>query len=441
MKSIVLPLSLYRPMGLDTGIYWKISFDSYIIISMEIKKDPEIINRILNKAVEQILPDGDSFKERLLSGERLNVYQGFDPTAPTLHIGHTVGMRKLEDFRKLGHNVTFLIGDFTARIGDPSDKTEARASARTVLTKEQIADNLKVYVDQASHIIDIDNKDNPVKILYNGTWLEKLDFGDIIKLASEFTVQQMLKRSMFQKRLDEDKPIYLNEFMYPLMQGYDSVVMETDVEVGGNDQLFNMLAGRDMVRNHLNKEKFVITGKLLTTSQGDKMGKSEGNMIKLSDEPKDIYGKVMAFTDDQIVDGFELLTSTDLESIEEIKKRLEETDNPMPLKKELALRITSELKGEKEGKEAEEYFETVFQNKSIDTDLEEIEVQEKEYDILDLLIETKLAPSKSQARRLIEQDAVKIDDEKVTDWQMNIKLTQPIVIKVGKQILKITYQT
>jgi tyrosyl-tRNA synthetase len=404
----------------------------------EIKTERKIIDRILNKAVEQILPDKETLEKKLLSGEKLNIYQGFDPTAPTLHVGHTVGMRKLEDFRKLGHNVIFLIGDFTARIGDPSDKSEARASARTVLTEDEISENLKLYVEQSSHIIDIDNKDNPVKIMYNSTWLEKLDFGDIIKLASEFTVQQMIKRSMFQKRLEEDKPIYLNEFMYPLMQGYDSVMMDIDVEVGGNDQLFNMLAGRDMVKNHLNKEKIVIAGKLLTTAQGDKMGKSEGNMIKLSDDPKDIYGKVMAFTDDQIVDAFELLTSADLDEIEEVKKRFESDENPMKLKKELAFRVTSEFKTEKEAKSAEEYFETVFQNKSVKTELKEVTVKEKEYNILDLITGAKLAPSKSQARRLIEQNAVSIDDEKINDWQMSITLTEPIVIKVGKNILKIT---
>lgn len=407
---------------------------------MKVKTDTKIINRILNKAVEQILPDKESLKEKLLSGEKLNIYQGFDPTAPTLHIGHTVGMRKLEDFRKLGHNVIFLIGDFTARIGDPSDKKEARDSARTVLTKEEISDNLKLYVEQASHIIDIDNKDNPVRIMYNSSWLEPLDFADIIELASEFTVQQMIKRSMFQKRLEQDKPIYLNEFMYPLMQGYDSVMMDIDIEVGGNDQLFNMLAGRDMVRNHLDKEKFVIAGKLLTTTGGDKMGKSEGNMIKLSDEPKDIYGKVMAFTDEQIVDGFELLTSATLEEIEEVRKQFEGNENPMKLKKELAFRVTSEFKSEEDAKSAEEYFETVFQKKSGETDLEVETVEKKEYDILELLTETKLAPSKSQARRLIEQGAVKVDDDKITDWQMNVTITQPIVVKVGKKILKITNQ-
>lgn len=405
-----------------------------------VKTDRKIINRILNKAVEQILPDKETLEMKLLSGEKLNIYQGFDPTAPTLHIGHTVGMRKLEDFRKLGHNVIFLIGDFTARIGDPSDKTEARSSARKVLTEDEIAENLKHYVEQASHIIDIDNKENPVKIMYNSTWLEKLDFGDIIKLASEFTVQQMIKRSMFQKRLEEDKPIYLNEFMYPLMQGYDSVMMDIDVEVGGNDQLFNMLAGRDMVRNHLNKEKIVVAGKLLTTAQGDKMGKSEGNMIKLSDSPEDIYGKVMAFTDEQIVEGFEILTNAPMEEVEDIKEKMKSGENPMIFKKQLALKVTSELKGQQAGQKAQEYFETIFQKKSLEAEIKEVKVEKQEYNILDLMIETKLAPSKSQGRRLIEQNAVSIDDEKVTDWQKHIKLTQPIVVKVGKKILKITKQ-
>ena len=408
---------------------------------MDVKTDRIIIDRILNKAIEQILPDKESLEKKLLSGERLNIYQGFDPTADTLHIGHTVGMRKLEDFRKLGHNVMFLIGDFTARIGDPSDKKDARASARKVLTADEISNNLKNYVKHASHIIDIENKENPVKILYNSTWLDPLDFGDIIKLASEFTVQQMIKRSMFQKRLEEDKPIYLNEFLYPLMQGYDSVMMDIDVEVGGNDQLFNMLAGRDMVRNHLNKEKIVIAGKLLTTNEGDKMGKSEGNMIKLSDDAKDIYGKVMSFTDEQIVDGFELLTSADLDELEQIKERIKEDENPMILKKELAFRVTSEFKSGDEAKSAQDYFESVFQKKSLDTDLPEIELDEKEYNILDLIINTDASISKTQARRLVEQGAVKVNDERISDWQIQIDISKPTILKVGKKILQITYRT
>ena len=316
-----------------------------------------------------------------------------------------------------------------------------RASARKVLTADEISNNLKNYVKQASHIIDIENKENPVKILYNSTWLDPLDFGDIIKLASEFTVQQMIKRSMFQKRLEEDKPIYLNEFLYPLMQGYDSVMMDIDVEVGGNDQLFNMLAGRDMVRNHLNKEKIVIAGKLLTTNEGDKMGKSEGNMIKLSDDAKDIYGKVMSFTDEQIVDGFELLTSADLDELEQIKERIKEDENPMILKKELAFRVTSEFKSGDEAKSAQDYFESVFQKKSLDTDLPEIELDEKEYNILDLIINTDASISKTQARRLVEQGAVKVNDERISDWQIQIDISKPTILKVGKKILQITYRT
>ncbi|HQA98863.1 MAG TPA: tyrosine--tRNA ligase [Candidatus Dojkabacteria bacterium] len=408
---------------------------------MEIKKDLEIIERILNKAVEQILPSKDALKEKLLSGKRLTIYQGFDPTAPTLHIGHTVGMRKLEDFRKLGHKVIFLIGDFTARIGDPSDKKDARASARKVLTKEQIAHNLKNYVEQASHIIDIDNKENPVEIKYNSEWLDKLTFAEIIGLASEFTVQQMLKRSMFQERLKEDRPIYLNEFLYPLMQGYDSVMMEVDVEVGGNDQLFNMLAGRDMVFNHLNKEKIVIAGKLLEATGGEKMGKSEGNMVRLDDSAKDIYGKIMSFEDEKILIGFEILTNATLPELDEYKKRLESGENPMILKKELAYRITKEIKSKEEAENAQKVFESVFQKKDVEGEIPTTFVKENKLPLNNLLVEIGFAKSKSDARRLVDQGAVKINEEKKTTYNEEINITNtPQTIKVGKHITNISIQ-
>ena len=408
---------------------------------MEIKKDLEIIERILTKGVEQILPSKDALKEKLLSGKRLTIYQGFDPTAPTLHIGHTVGMRKLEDFRKLGHKVIFLIGDFTARIGDPSDKKDARASARKVLTKEQIAHNLKNYVEQASHIIDIDNKENPVEIKYNSEWLDKLTFAEIIELASEFTVQQMLKRSMFQERLKEDRPIYLNEFLYPLMQGYDSVMMEVDVEVGGNDQLFNMLAGRDMVFNHLNKEKIVIAGKLLEATGGEKMGKSEGNMVRLDDSAKDIYGKIMSFEDEKILIGFEILTNATLPELDEYKKRLESGENPMILKKELAYRITKEIKSKEEAENAQKVFESVFQKKDVEGEIPTTFVKENKLPLNNLLVEIGFAKSKSDARRLVDQGAVKINEEKKTTYNEEINITNtPQTIKVGKHITNISIQ-
>ena len=404
---------------------------------MEILKDQHIINRILNKGVEQILPSTNALKELLYSGKRLNIYQGFDPTADTLHIGHTVGMRKLEDFRKLGHQVIFLIGDFTARIGDPTDKS----SARVKLTKEQIEKNMTTYVEQTSHILDINNKENPVKVLYNSQWLEPLNFGEIIEIASVFTVQQMLKRSMFQKRLQEDKPIYLHEFLYPLMQGYDSVMMDIDVEVGGNDQLFNMLTGRDLIMSKLHKEKIVLAGKLLETSDGSKMGKSEGNMIKLSDSPNDIFGKVMTFDDSAIPTGFEILTNYELTQVEEIKERIKSGENPMTVKKLLAFEVTKEIKGEQEAINAQKYFEDIFQKKDIDTQLPTVEINSESINILDLIVESKITDSKSQAKRLVLQGAVSINNEKISDWSKQIQLGQNTVIRCGRHVYQIKHIT
>ena len=403
---------------------------------MEIKKDKEIIKRILKKGVEQILPTEDALRGLLESGKRLNIYQGFDPTADTLHIGHTVGMRKLEDFRKLGHHVIFLVGDFTARIGDPSDKT----ATRQMLTKEEVEQNMKGYVEQASKIIDINNKKNPVEVLYNSQWLEKLNFGDIIKLASKFTVQQMLKRDMFQKRLDKNKPIHLNEFLYPVMQGYDCVMMDIDVEVGGNDQLFNMLAGRDLIMSELGKEKIVLTTKLLETADGTKMGKTEGNMIKMNDKPEDIYGKVMAFNDDMILDALEILTFANMNEVEEYKKRLDSGENPMILKKELAFKITSEITSEKEAKQAQKFFEAVFQNKDKDVEIPEKEVSAKEISLNQLLVDIDFASSKSEAKRLIEQGAVKIGGKKITQYNYPINTSNEPEVRVGRKLCKITFK-
>jgi len=403
---------------------------------MKVLTDEKIINRILNKGVENILPSKEDFKNLLLSGKRLNIYQGFDPTAPTLHIGHTVGMRKLEDFRRLGHQVYFVIGDFTARIGDPSDKT----SARVKLTKEQVEKNMKLYVNQASHYIDIFNKENPVKVVYNSKWLEPLNFEDIVELSSVFTVQQMLKRSMFQERLKSDKPIYLHEFLYPLMQGYDSVALNIDVEVGGNDQLFNMLAGRDLVMNRLNKEKFVVAMKLLEANDGTKMGKTSGNMIELSDSANNIFGKVMAFDDKLIPISFEILTEYELEQVEEIKERLKNGENPMVLKKLLAFEIAKDIKGEQEAKNAQEYFENIFQKKNLNTNIPIRTVKQNNINILDLIVQCKITNSKSQAKRLVEQNAVTINGKKITDWNKNIQVGNgSIILKCGRQVYQVEY--
>ncbi len=402
---------------------------------MKVSQDKKIIERILTKGVEQILPSVDALKDLLLSGKRLNIYQGYDPTADSLHIGHAVGMRKLEDFRKLGHNVVFLIGDFTARIGDPSDKTAARVK----LTKAQVEKNLKKYVEQSLPIIDIFNKENPVQVLYNSQWLEPLNLGDIIEIASEFTVQQMMKRDMFKKRVEIDKPIYLHEFFYPMMQGYDSVMMDIDVEIGGNDQLFNMLAGRDLVRSRLNKEKIVITGKLFTTADGIKMSKSEGSMIRLDENANDIYGKVMAFDDNLLVLGFEILTSYDMDRVKQIEERLQTGENPMNIKKQLAFQLVTELKGEQAAISAQKYFENIFQKQDTQTEIPLKIVNNLK--IIDVLIELKIAESRAQARRLIEQGAVKIDDEKVTHWDSELKsdISTAQILKCGRYIYQIKY--
>jgi len=401
-----------------------------------VSTDKKLIERILTKAVEQVIPSKKALEELLYSGKRIKIYQGFDPTGPTLHIGHTVMMRKLEDFRKLGHEVIFLIGDFTARIGDPTDKS----SSRKKLTKEQVEENLRCYKEQASKIIDIDNKENPVTIMYNSSWHDKMTFADVVELASEVTVQQMLERDMFQKRIKEERPIYLNEFLYPIMQGWDSVVMGVDIEVGGNDQLFNMLVGRELVRNHLKKDKIVITGKLLTTDEGVKMGKSEGNMIMLSDSAKDIYGKVMAFSDEQIISGFELLTNMEMDEVNEMAELMNNKEtNPMVLKKKLAWQLVSEIKSREEADDAQMFFESVFQKRDLnDANIPVVTVNSEAENLINLLVDYgKIAKSRGEAKRLIEQGAVSVNSEKVKDINASFSLSsEALTIKAGKQVVK-----
>jgi tyrosyl-tRNA synthetase len=250
----------------------------------------------------------------------------------------------------------------------------------------------------------------------------------------------MLKRDMFQKRLERNKPIHLNEFLYPVMQGYDCVVMNIDVEIGGNDQLFNMLAGRDLIMSELGKEKIVVTTKLLETADGVKMGKSEGNMIKMNDKPEDIYGKVMAFNDDMILNAFEILTSATMKEVEEYKKRLDSKENPMILKKELAFRITSEITGKKKAQQAQEFFESVFQNKDKDIEIPIKEVTKKEIPLNQLLVDIGFASSKSEAKRLAQQGAVKIAGKKITQYNYLINTSNEPKVRVGRKLCKITFR-
>jgi len=409
-----------------------------VIATYPIRKDPEIIKALTGRAVEKVYPSKETLVNWLNSGRRLKVYQGFDPTADTLHIGHTAGMRKLRYFQQLGHEVNFLIGDFTGRIGDPTDKS----STRKKLTKEEVTANLKVYKEQASKILDLSSKENPVIVHFNSEWLEDMTFSDILEVSSEFTVQQMLKRDMFQKRLKEDRPIHLHEFLYPVMVAYDSVSMNIDVEVGGNDQTFNMLCGRDLTIKMLNKEKCVLSNKLLVDPSGNKMGKTEGNMVMLSDTPEDMYGKIMAFTDGMIVPAFELLTDVPLKEIEQMTTDMDlQAVNPMDLKKRLAYTITAEHKGKESAQKAQQYFESLFQNKETSSEtLPKVSTGTSSIHIVELLVsKAHMAESNSKAKRLIEQGAVTLDGTLCTDKSAMIHTSSKgLLLRAGRQAVIVT---
>ena len=375
-----------------------------------VSHDSAQIDWFLNHGVEQILPSKDAFKERLLQDAPITVYLGVDPTATAIHMGNALMIRKLAELQQLGHKVILLIGDFTAMIGDPTDKM----AARTVLTAEQVRANMASYKEQAARLLSFAGE-NPAEIRYNSTWLGAMSFADVVKLGSEFTVQQMLERDMFQKRMAENKPIGLHEFFYPLMQGYDSVAMDVDAEIGGNDQLFNMLAGRTLMKSLKNKEKFVITGKLMTDANGKKMSKSEGNVIWLNDTPEDMYGKVMSWPDTMIMPGYELCTNYTADRVADVRARMAAGENPMQLKKDLAYAVTSIFGGGDEAAaRGEEAFKNVHQEHGLPEDMAKLHVG-AEISVVDALVQSGLVPSKSEARRQIEQGGVRVDDAVVTD--------------------------
>jgi tyrosyl-tRNA synthetase len=311
-------------------------------------------------------------------------------------------------------------------IGDPSDKM----AARNQLTQEEVLKNCKDYKKQVSNLIDFTGK-NAAKLMYNSKWLSKMSFEDVLKLSSLATVQQMLKRDMFEKRIKEDKPIYIHEFLYPLMQGYDSVAMDVDLEIGGNDQTFNMLIGRDLTSALKNKEKFVLALKLLVDPSGKKAGKTEGETVNLTDSPADMFGKIMAWPDELIVPAFEILTDVKMSDIEEIKNGLGKGENPKNYKLRLAYEVTKIHKSEKEAAKAKEEFEKVFSEKQRPSEVKSCKLQTTSYKLIDLLVETKLARSKSEARRLIEQGGVKIDDVKKADPNEVIEIKKEIILQVG----------
>jgi len=373
---------------------------------MKINIDKEKIEEILTRSVAEILPTKDSFYEALTSGRRLRIYIGTDPTGTSLHLGHATNYIILEKLRRLGHEVIFLVGDFTARIGDPTDKSE---SVRKCLTREQVMQNVKTWIDQVRPVIDVDNKENPVKILYNHNWLSPLSFEDVLNLASNFTVQQMIERDMFQERIRSEKPLYLHELFYPLMQGYDSVAMDVDVEICGTDQKFNALAGRTLLKKLKNKEKFVfITTLLENPVTGEKMmSKSMGTGVFLDFDADKIYGSLMAQPDENIKQLFIDCTWLDTREIDKILS----TKNPRDSKMCLAFEITKIYHGEGAATDAEKNFIRIFQKRETPSGISKCRVSKGET-VIDVLVNSDFSKSKSEARRMILQGAIKIDGNK-----------------------------
>ncbi|MBI2065305.1 MAG: tyrosine--tRNA ligase [Candidatus Yanofskybacteria bacterium] len=361
---------------------------------------------------------------KILGSRRCIVYLGIDPTGPDIHLGHTIPILFLKQLWKLGHTPVLVIGDFTARIGDPTGKE----SARKPLTEKEVRDNMKNYLSQIYKILPRGS----FEVKYNSSWLAKMSFGDVIKLASNVTVQQMLQRDMFQKRLDSSQPIGLHEFLYPLMQGYDSVVMNIDGEVGGNDQTFNMLVGRDLEKKLVNKDKLVFATQLLVdATTGKKMSKSEGGLISLSDTPGDMFGKTMAIPDGFIRGMFKLCTEKSMKWIDEHDEDIK--TQPYVYKKELAFELVKMYYGENEAKKAQENFAKVFSEGKNPDEIREID---NEGDIVKTLAAAGGVTSNSEARRLIEQKAVRVNDVVVENWDH--KLESGDIIKVGpRKFLKI----
>lgn len=362
--------------------------------------DEKLIDEILSRGIENIFPNREYLKSKMLRGERVTLYLGIDPTGPTLHMGHVIPLLKLAKFQKLGHQVILLMGDFTAMIGDPTDKSATRKK----LTHEQVLKNLEKYKEQASKFISFSGN-NKAEFKFNSKWLAKMSFGDVLELASNFTVQQMLERDMFDVRIKEGKPVYIHEFLYPLMQGYDSVAMGVDGEIGGNDQTFNMLAGRDLLKSLKNKEKFVIATKLLTDSSGKKMGKTENNMVSLDQSPEEMFGKVMSWSDDLIIPAFEIVTDLNLSDIENIKISMDKGENPKQYKTKLAFEIVKMYYGEKLANVAEKSFENTFSNGGVPDDVLEV-VSAAGTKIADVFLLEKIVISKNEFRRLVSEGAI-----------------------------------
>ena len=396
--------------------------------------DPKNQIEIIKQGVDEIIGENDLI-EKLKQGKKLTVKVGFDPTAPDLHLGHTVILRKMRQFQDLGHKVIFLIGDFTGKIGDPSGKNKTRPP----LTDKEIKENANTYAEQVFNVLD---KDKTV-VDFNSRWGDQMTAADMIKLSAQSTVARMIERDDFSKRYKNNQPISIHEFLYPLMQGQDSVELEADVELGGTDQKFNLLVGRDLQKNQGMSPQTIITLPLLEGLDGiKKMSKSENNYIGITEDADQIFGKTMSIPDEIMFKWFDLLSLQSTDEIKKIKKSVDEGGNPRDAKIILALELTKRFTSEKEAETAKENFFKKFAKNELPTDIEEKTVKHKgDYPLPNLLKDIDFASSTSEALRLITQGAVKVDQIKVDSKDFHIEPNTKKLIQVGKKkIIYITIQ-
>ena len=384
----------------------------------------EILDKIKKNTVDFVTEE--ELSKKLSSKKSLKIKLGADPTAPDLHLGHAVVLEKLKDFQDLGHEIIFVIGDFTALIGDPS----GRSKVRKALSKEEIEQNAKTYVSQVSKILDV----SKIQIRYNSEWLSKIDLSELIKIMSNFTIARIIERDDFSKRYKQNTPIYMHEFLYPLLQAYDSVAIGADVELGGTDQKFNLLLGREMQTLFSQEEQVIITLPLLVGTDGSlKMSKSYGNYIGITEDPITMYGKVMSIPDNLILDYFKLVLCYDDNKLSIISESLA-IENPMKLKMKLAKEIVTKYHSEKDSQKAEEMFTKIHREHSLPTELEEYiykgPLQVKAYELINVL---NLSPSKSEAKRMILQGGLEVNGEKITDPFFTLNVKNDMIIKLGKR--------
>jgi tyrosyl-tRNA synthetase len=396
------------------------------IVEVMIKTDEKKIRELLGRGVEEVIVK-ESLEKKLRSGKKLRIKYGADPSAPDLHLGHSVCLWKLKEFQDLGHQIIFIVGDFTAMVGDPS----ARDKTRPALSKNQTERNAQTYFEQVGKILDV----KKTEVVKNSQWFSKMRLEELLRLAGKFTVARILERDDFTLRMKEKIDIGLHEIIYPLMQAYDSVKIKADVEVGGTDQRFNLLAGRELQKKMGQAEQDLVFMPLLVGTDGKKkMSKSLGNYIGLIEDPNQQYGKVMSIPDELIVPYFELATRVPLEEREQIKESLKSGQaNPRYIKARLAREIVALYHGARAAKKAEEEFNRVFRERKKPSKIPTQKLRVGEWNILELLLKSKLASSKSEAKRLVEQGGVKIDDQVIKDWQAEIRVQDGMIIQVGKR--------